>query len=180
MIFVLMCYTKAMEILEHPLDPICDARSKILILGTFPSPKSREARFFYAHPQNCFWSTLAFVFGEPPPVPDPLSKTAFLLSNRVALWDVIHSCAIDGASDNSIRNPVFNRFRPLIEASEISAIFTTGRKATELFNAHCSGEAGIRAVYLPSTSPANRAYQSRSEFMEHWMRITSPEVRDAR
>jgi hypoxanthine-DNA glycosylase len=160
-----------MEILEHPLGPICDARSGILILGTVPSPKSREARFFYAHPQNCFWGTLALVLGEAPPASDPVSKTAFLLRNRVALWDVIHSCAIDGASDSSIRDPVFNKFRPLIEASEISAIFTTGKKATELFNAHCSGEAGMRAVYLPSTSPANRAYQSRPAFMEHWMRV---------
>jgi hypoxanthine-DNA glycosylase len=94
-----------------------------------------------------------------------------LLRNRVALWDVIHSCAIDGASDSSIRDPVFNSFRPLIEASEISTIFTTGKKATELFTAQCSEEAGMRAVYLPSTSPANRAYQSRPAFMEHWLLV---------
>jgi hypoxanthine-DNA glycosylase len=160
-----------MNILVHPLEPISDARSKILILGTFPSPKSREARFFYAHPQNCFWTVLAFVLGEEAPSPDPASKTAFLLRNRVALWDVIHSCAIEGASDSSIRNPVFNKFRPLIEASEITTIFTTGKKATQLFNEHCSDEAGMQAVYLPSTSPANRAYQSRPAFTEHWMRV---------
>jgi hypoxanthine-DNA glycosylase len=158
-----------MNIFVHPLEPILNARSKVLILGTFPSPKSREARFFYAHPQNCFWTVLAFVLGEAPPAPDPASKTAFLLRNRVALWDVIHSCAIEGASDSSIRDPVFNKFRPLIEASEIAAIFTTGKKATLLFNEHCSDEAGMKAVYLPSTSPANRAYQSKPAFMEHWM-----------
>jgi hypoxanthine-DNA glycosylase len=160
-----------MNSLIHPLDPIIDSRSKILILGTFPSPKSREARFFYAHPQNCFWTTLALVLDDAAPAPDPASKTAFLLKNRVAVWDVIHSCAIDGSSDSSIREPVFNKFRPLIEMSEISAIFTTGKKATQLFNAHCRSEAGMDAIYLPSTSPANRAYQSRPEFIERWMRV---------
>jgi hypoxanthine-DNA glycosylase len=160
-----------MNILVHPLGPIFNARSKVLILGTFPSPKSREALFFYAHPQNCFWTVLASVLSEEAPATDPASKTAFLLRNRVALWDVIHSCAIEGASDSSIRDPVFNKFRPLIEASEIATIFTTGKKATLLFNEHCSDEAGMRAVYLPSTSPANRAYQSKAAFMEHWMRV---------
>jgi hypoxanthine-DNA glycosylase len=160
-----------MDIIKHPLGPICDSRSKVLILGTFPSPKSREALFYYAHPQNCFWATLAFVLGEEIPAPDPASKTAFLLRNRVAVWDVIHSCAIEGSSDSSIRDPVFNKFRPLIEASGISAVFTTGKKATGLFNAHCSGEAGMEAVYLPSTSPANRAYRGRAEFTEQWMRV---------
>jgi hypoxanthine-DNA glycosylase len=160
-----------MDVIEHPLGPIFDERSKILILGTFPSPKSREARFFYAHPQNCFWSVLASVLGEAPPATDPASKTAFLLRNRVALWDVIRSCAIEGASDSNIRDPVFNKFRPIIEASEIKAVFTTGKKATELFNAHCVAEAGMEAVYLPSTSPANRAYQSRPAFLELWARV---------
>jgi hypoxanthine-DNA glycosylase len=160
-----------MNIIEHPIGPILDARSKVLILGTFPSPKSREARFFYAHPQNCFWVTLAFVLGETPPESDAASKTAFLLRNRVAVWDVIHSCTIEGASDSSIRNPVFNKFRPLIEASKITAIFTTGKKATALFNEHCSEEAGMDAVYLPSTSPANVAYRSKPAFTEHWMRV---------
>jgi hypoxanthine-DNA glycosylase len=157
--------------IEHPLAPIFDARSKILILGTFPSPKSREALFYYAHPQNCFWATLAFVLEKTPPAPDPAAKTAFLLRNRVAMWDVIHSCAIDGASDSSIRDPVFNEFRPLIEAGDITTIFTTGQKATQLFNTYCSEEAGMDAVYLPSTSPANRAYQSRPAFMERWMLV---------
>jgi hypoxanthine-DNA glycosylase len=160
-----------MNIIEHPLAPIWNARAKVLLLGTFPSPRSRAERFYYAHPQNCFWSTLAFVLGASPPAPDPASKTAFLLQNRVALWDVIHACAIEGAADSAIRDPVFNTFRPLIEASEITAIFTTGKKATQLFNTHCSGEAGMNAVYLPSTSPANRACQSKPAFLEHWTRV---------
>jgi hypoxanthine-DNA glycosylase len=158
------------SVLVHPLGPIYDARSKVLILGTFPSPKSREARFYYAHPQNRFWATLAAVLGEEI-APDSASKTAFLLAHRVAMWDVLHACEIKGASDAEIRNPVPNLFRPILAASEIAAIFTTGKKATELFNALCSEEAGMEAVYLPSTSPANRAYQRRPEFMAQWMRV---------
>jgi hypoxanthine-DNA glycosylase len=157
--------------IEHPFDPVYDARSKVLILGTFPSPKSREAKFYYAHPQNCFWATLASVLDDEEPAPDPASKTAFLLKNRVAVWDVLHACEIEGALDDSIRNPVPNAFRPLLSASEIATIFTTGRKATDLFNALCSAEAGMSAVYLPSTSPANRAYQKRPAFMAAWMRV---------
>ncbi|MDR2133330.1 MAG: DNA-deoxyinosine glycosylase [Clostridiales Family XIII bacterium] len=157
--------------LVHPLNPIYDARSRVLILGTFPSPKSREARFYYAHPQNSFWATLAAVLGEESPAPDAASKTAFLLARRVAVWDVLHACEIKGASDAEIRNPVPNLFRPILAASEIAAIFTTGKKATELFNALCAEEAGMETVYLPSTSPANRAYQKRPEFMAQWLRV---------
>ncbi|MDR1573372.1 MAG: DNA-deoxyinosine glycosylase [Clostridiales Family XIII bacterium] len=160
-----------MSMIEHPFDPVYDARSRVLILGTFPSPKSRETRFYYGHPQNCFWTTLAFVLGEGEPATDPASKTAFLLKNRIAVWDVLHACEIEGASDAGIRNPVPNAFRPLLSASEIATIFTTGRKATELFNALCSAEAGMTAVCLPSTSPANRAYRKKPAFMAEWMRV---------
>lgn len=160
-----------MTMLKHPFDPIYDARSGVLILGTFPSPKSRALRFYYAHPQNCFWATLAAVLGEEAPASDAASKTAFLLRNRVAVWDVLHACEIEGASDGSIRNPVPNSFRPLLAASRIAAIFTTGKKATALFNTLCAAEAGMEAVYLPSTSPANRAYQQKPVFMAQWLRV---------
>jgi hypoxanthine-DNA glycosylase len=157
--------------ITHPFEPVYDARSRVLILGTFPSPKSREAHFYYAHPQNRFWETLACVLGEKEPAPDSASKIAFLLKNRVAVWDVLHACDINGASDAGIRNPVPNAFRPLLAASEISSIFTTGRAATNLFNALCGAEAGMDAVYLPSTSPANRACQKKPSFMTQWMRV---------
>jgi hypoxanthine-DNA glycosylase len=160
-----------MAMLIHPFDPVYDARSRILILGTFPSPKSRDARFYYAHPQNRFWATLAFVLGEEIPAPDITAKITFLLKNRVAVWDVLHACDIEGAADNSIRNPVPNLFRPLLAASEITAIFTTGRKATDLFNALCAAEAGMNAVCLPSTSPANRACQKKPCFTKQWLRV---------
>jgi hypoxanthine-DNA glycosylase len=160
-----------MDMLKHPFEPIYDAHSRLLILGTFPSPKSRASRFYYAHPQNRFWATLAAVLGEAPPAPDAAARTAFLLKNHIALWDVLHACEIEGASDGSIRNPVPNLFRPLLAASEIAAIFTTGKKATGLFNALCAAEAGMEAVYLPSTSPANRAYQQKPAFMAQWLRV---------
>jgi hypoxanthine-DNA glycosylase len=155
----------------HPWDPICDEHSRILILGSIPSPKSRENGFYYGHPQNIFWQTLADVLGEPTPASDPASKTAFLLHSRVAIWDVLHACEIDGASDMSIRNPVPNRFRPLLDKTNIAAIFTTGKKATELFNRLCAEEAGMNAIYLPSTSPANRATQATPAFLAQWAQV---------
>ncbi|MDR2157164.1 MAG: DNA-deoxyinosine glycosylase [Clostridiales Family XIII bacterium] len=157
----------------HPWEPVRDARSKILILGTIPSPKSRENGFYYGHPQNIFWQTLAGALGKPVPKPDPTSRTAFLLQNRIALWDVLHSCKIDGASDGSIRDPKPNIFRPLIAETQIVAVFTTGKKATWLFNRLCAEEAGMRAIYLPSTSPANRALQAKPSFAEQWSQIAS-------
>ncbi|MDR1272662.1 MAG: DNA-deoxyinosine glycosylase [Clostridiales Family XIII bacterium] len=155
----------------HPWPPVCDGHSRILILGTFPSPKSREAGFYYGHPQNVFWRTLAELLDEPVPDRSRASMDAFLLRNRIALWDVIQSCEIDGASDMSIRNPKPNRFRPLIDRTDIAAIFTTGKKATGLFNRLCAEEAGMEAIYLPSTSPANRALQAKPSFMEQWAHI---------
>lgn len=155
----------------HPWPPVFDKRSRILILGTIPSPKSREVGFYYGHPQNIFWQTLAGLLNEPVPARDRASKDAFLLRNRIALWDVLHSCEIDGASDMSIRNPKPNLFRPILDKTDIAAIFATGKKATELFNRLCTEEAGMEAEYLPSTSPANRALQTKPAFLDRWERI---------
>jgi hypoxanthine-DNA glycosylase len=157
--------------LVHPFAPVYDVRSRILILGSFPSPKSREFGFYYGNPQNLFWSVLARVLDTPEPARDRAAREAFLLQNRIAVWDVLHACEIDGASDHSIKNPVPNAFRPLLRASEISAIFTTGRTATDLFNELCAEEAGQRAGYLPSTSPANRARQREPDFLRRWADI---------
>jgi hypoxanthine-DNA glycosylase len=155
-------------LLTHPFDPVYDAESRVLILGTFPSPKSRAFGFYYGHPQNVFWRTLATVLETPEPAPDIAARTAFLLAHHVAVWDVLHSCEIDGAADSSIRNPVANAFRPIIERSEIRAVFTTGRTATRLFNALAADESGLSAQYLPSTSPANRARQAGAEYWGLW------------
>jgi hypoxanthine-DNA glycosylase len=142
-----------------------------LILGTIPSPKSREMGFYYGHPQNIFWRTLAQVLGQPEPPYDVDARRGFALRNHVALWDVLRSCEIDGASDASIRNPVPNRFRPIIDSSRIKTIFTTGKTGTGLFARLCSEEVGMDSVYLPSTSPANRATQARPIYMERWQQV---------
>jgi hypoxanthine-DNA glycosylase len=161
----------AAGLIVHPWEPLCRANSKVLILGTIPSPKSREMGFYYGHPQNIFWKTLAEVLGAPEPPYDVDARRELALSHRVALWDVLHSCMIDGASDFSISRPVPNKFRPLLEKTEITRIFTTGKKATELFENLCEAEAGMPAIYLPSTSPANRATQKKPEFMIQWRQV---------
>lgn len=135
--------------------------------------RSREEGFYYGHPQNIFWKTLAASLGVEPLAPGASieDKRAFLLHHKVALWDVLHSCTIEGSSDASIRNPIPNIFAPLIASSNISAIFTTGKTATQLFNELAAQEAGMRAVYLPSTSPANRAQQSKASFTQAWNNV---------
>jgi hypoxanthine-DNA glycosylase len=145
----------------------------VLILGTFPSPRSREMGFYYGHPQNIFWSTLARVLEADEPPRDVQMRREFLLEHRVALWDVLHACTIEGASDASITDPVANLFAPVLASSRIATIFTTGKAATGLFNRLCAEEAGMLATYLPSTSPANRAAQARPAFMQQWMQVAS-------
>ena len=154
--------------ITHPWPPVYDGQSKILILGSMPSPKSRECGFYYGNPQNIFWATAARVLGQDEPHADVQSRTAFLLKSRIALWDVLYSCEITGAADSSISAPVAHRFAPLLGRTQIGAVFTTGRAATELFNRLCSAEAGMTSVYLPSTSPANRAAQSKPAFLRLW------------
>ncbi|MDR3090213.1 MAG: DNA-deoxyinosine glycosylase [Desulfobulbaceae bacterium] len=157
--------------LTHPWPPLFNAASEILILGTFPSPKSRQMGFPYGHPQNIFWKTLATALGQPQPAREAAAVQQFALENRIALWDVIHACDIHGASDASIRNPTPNLFTPILRQSAIHAIFATGKTATDLFNKLCAAEAGLPAMYLPSTSPANRASQAKASFMEQWMLV---------
>lgn len=140
---------------QHSLDPVFDASSKILILGTMPSPVSREAGFYYSHPQNRFWQVLSAVFNEPLPYTVE-SKKAFVLSHGIALWDVLKSCEITGAEDSSIKHPVANDLSLVLTAAPIRSIFTTGEKAATLYRKLCRGKTGIDAEPLPSTSPANR------------------------
>ena len=155
------------EYIEHPFEPIWDEKSRILILGTIPSPKSRKYGFYYGHPQNRFWVTLSQIIGVPEPEKGRDSKETFLLANNIAVWDVLHSCRIKGASDDSIREPVPNKFRDIIEKSSIRTIFTTGGKATKLFNTLCATEAGMTARYLPSTSPAN-GWWDKMNYFDVW------------
>ena len=141
----------------HPIPPVYRADSRILILGSFPSVKSRETGFFYGHPQNRFWKLLALLMEDE--IPDTIPKKKdFLLRHRIAVWDVIHSCTIEGSSDSSIRDVVPNDISMILEKTQIKTIFTNGGKAHSLYEKYVYPVCGIHAVKLPSTSPANAAF----------------------
>ncbi len=138
----------------HPLKPIYDKNSKILILGSFPSIISREKNFYYANKQNRFWQVLENVFME-----EIDNKEEFLLKHHIALWDVIHSCEIIGSSDSSIKNVKVNDISFLLTQTNINKIYVNGRKAYELYQKYLKDKINIEAIYLPSTSPANAKYK---------------------
>lgn len=144
--------------IQHPISPVFDSRSTVLILGSFPSVKSREIGFFYGHPQNRFWKVLAAVFEEQTVPKDTEEKRDFLLRNGVALWDVICSCDITGSSDSSIRNVVPNDLTSILEQANIRQIYVNGKKAMSLYQRYLEPETGRKAVCLPSTSPANASW----------------------
>lgn len=140
--------------LVHPLAPVWDENSRVLILGTMPSPASRSAGFYYGHPRNRFWPTVARVFAEPVPQ-TTAERRAFALRHGIALWDVLHSCEIVGASDASIRNPQPNPVAELLQRAPIRSIVTTGTTAARLYRRFLRAQTGMDAIALPSTSPAN-------------------------
>jgi len=140
----------------HEIAPVYDSESKVLIAGSFPSPKSREQGFYYAHPQNRMWKVLSRIFYEPFPE-TPEEREAFLHRNHIAMWDVLESCDIEGASDTSIRNAVPNDFRKIIDASQVGVVFTAGAKASELYRKFQGKASEVLHIELPSTSPANAA-----------------------
>ncbi len=146
-----------MERVYHTLSPVSSPESKILILGTMPSPKSREAAFYYAHPQNRFWPVLARVYGAP--LPETIeAKATLILSHRLALWDVLHSCDIIGASDASIRNPVPNDIAGLIKETKIARVLCTGKTAARLYTGLVEASTAISCEVLPSPSAANARF----------------------
>ena len=138
---------------EHNIAPVYDESSRILILGSFPSVKSRESEFFYGHPQNRFWKVVAAVCGCNTPVTIE-EKTEMLLNNHIALWDVIKSCDIEGSSDSSIKNVRVNDFSQIFAAADIKRIFANGTTAYNLYRKYV----GDNITRLPSTSPANAAW----------------------
>lgn len=142
------------ELVVHPLEPVFDENSRVLVLGTMPSPKSREYGFYYSHPQNRFWRVMSELYQSPPPQTNE-EKTALLLQNHIALWDVLKSCRIDGADDASIRDPIPNDIAGLLAKTKIRAVFTTGTKAAALYHRLCQKQTDVKAIALPSTSPAN-------------------------
>ena len=170
------------KIISHPIPPVWDSKSQILILGTMPSPKSREAGFFYMHPQNRFWSVMAEVFGEtlahPNNAPDHTAaieeRRAFLLRHHLALWDVLASCEITGAADSSIKNAIPNDFTEILENSKVRQIICTGKTSFNLWQKKCAAlyEAryNLTVHSLPSTSPAN-AQWSKEKLIEEYKAI---------
>lgn len=144
----------------HEFGPVYDSSSKILILGSLPSVKSREQQFYYGHPQNRFWKVLAKVL-EVKEIPETIEqKRRMLLEEKVALWDVIASCDIIGSADSTIKNVKENDMSVILTTADIRAIFTNGAKAHELFQKYCKAccSIGIPVIKLPSTSPANAAW----------------------
>lgn len=140
----------------HEFPPLYDKNSKILILGSVPSPKSREQGFYYGHPNNRFWKVMAAVLGAS--VPETVEdKKVLMLSHQIALWDSIEECDIIGASDSSVRNPVPTDIPFLLERTEIEKIYTTGNASYKYYTMFNYPKTGIAAVKLPSTSPANCA-----------------------
>ena len=154
------------ESIVHPIAPTYDADSEILILGSFPSVKSREMGFYYGHPRNRFWRVMAALYGEETPMRVD-ERRAFLLRNRVAAWDVIASCTITGSADSSIRDVVPNDLRPILAGSKVTRIFVNGKTAQRMYARYTEPVLGIAAVCLPSTSPANAAW-SLQKLIDTW------------
>lgn len=155
-----------MEIIKHPIPPVVDESCRLLILGSFPSVKSRKDGFFYGHPQNRFWKVMAAVLAEPLPA-DIDTKRDMLLRHHIALWDVIASCQIEGSSDASIKNATPVDISKVIDTAQISRIICNGALSGKLYKQHLQRMTGIEAVVLPSTSPANAAW-SLERLIDAW------------
>lgn len=154
----------------HNIAPLYDENSKILILGSFPSVKSREQGFFYGHPQNRFWKVISAVFYCETPVTIE-DKKAFLLSHHIALWDVIASCKIEGSSDSSIDKVTPNDIGLILKHCKIQKIFTNGTASSDLYRKLIYPKTGIESIPLPSTSPAN-ASMTLEKLIDAWQVLT--------
>ena len=155
-----------MKTINHPFGPLYSDNSRILILGSFPSVKSREQQFFYGHPQNRFWGVIARIFDQPKPETIE-EKKALIINNGLALWDSIASCEITGSSDSSIKNAKANDLSIILENSNVEKICCNGKKSFVLYTKYIEPKTGIKAVCLPSTSPANAAW-SFDKLVEIW------------
>jgi len=157
----------------HPIPPVWDGQAETLILGSFPSVRSRESGFFYGHPQNRFWRVLAGVFSDAVPA-STAEKTDFLHRHRIALWDVIACCEITGSADSTIRNVIPNDLTEILHAAPIRKIVTNGQTADRLYRRYLLPVTGREAICLPSTSPANAAW-SADRLTEAWRVILIPQ-----
>ena len=141
----------------HPFAPVYDKRSRVLVLGSFPSVKSRENAFYYGHPQNRFWRLLAAQFGTA--MPETIGeKTEFLLLHRIALWDVAAACTVTGSADSTLVPLQYNDIPSLVQKTDIQYIFANGQKAGQLYRANLEKQTGVPIQILPSTSPANATW----------------------
>ncbi len=154
------------EHLFHTIPPVYDKNSRILILGSFPSVKSRECEFFYGHPQNRFWRVLSKLLDSPLPVTVP-EKKKLLTENGIALWDVIGECDITGSSDSSIKNVLPNDISLILSSCSIKAVFSNGSTSKKLYDKYIFPKTGVSSVMLHSTSPANAGY-SFEKLLEEW------------
>ena len=156
---------------KHPFPPLFDKDSRILILGSFPSVRSREMNFFYGHPQNRFWKVIAGIFDEK--IPESIEeKKELILKHHLALWDVIAECEITGSSDASIKNARANDLSEILENASIEKIIVNGKTAEKLYIKYIEPVTGMKAVVLPSTSPANAAWS-----LDRLISVWRPEMR---
>lgn len=154
------------EIFTHTFEPIFDKNSEILVLGSFPSVKSRENNFYYAHLQNRFWRVVASVYSCP--VPKTVEeKKNMLLSNKIAVWDVIKSCEITGSADSTIKSVIPNDLSEILSVADIKKIYANGKTAQSLYNKYIKKSTRFDIISLPSTSPANAAY-SLEKLIKEW------------
>ena len=169
----IMGHTDKLNTQKHPFPPLYDKNSRVLILGSFPSVKSREMKFFYGHPQNRFWKVIAGIFDYK--IPESIEeKKKLILDNHLALWDVIAECEIIGSSDASIKNARANDLSEILDNAPIRKIIVNGKTAERLYIKYIEPMTGIKAVALPSTSPANAAWG-----LDRLIDIWGSEIRDA-
>ena len=158
------------ERIYHDFEPVYDENSRILILGTMPSVLSRQQQFYYGNPQNRFWAVIATVTESE--MPQSINeKKELLLKNGIAIWDVIHSCEIEGSSDVSIKGEVVNDIDRILKAAPIVRVYANGAKAYELYMKHCYKKTGREIIKLPSTSPANAAW-GLERLIDTWQQTT--------
>ena len=158
-----------MDRILHPISPLYNKESKVLVLGSFPSVKSREAQFFYHHPQNRFWKVISTICEETLPVTIE-EKRELLLRNHIAVWDVIKSCEITGSADSSIKNVITNDLSEILHSAQINGMIANGNTAYQLYMKYIFPNTGIDIIRLPSTSPAN-ASCSVDRLVEEWSLI---------
>ena len=164
-----LTYQRMNNMLKHPFPPLYDENSKVLILGSFPSVKSREQMFFYDHPQNRFWKVISAVLEQETPITIE-EKSNLLHTNHIALWDVIASCDITGSSDSSIKNVVANDLTEILHNADIKQIFVNGKTAEKYYNKYIRNVINREAICLPSTSPANAGW-SLERLIDSWKTI---------